>query len=217
MFVDLGKDYGTYMTANHAEGRRSMEDMGVRTGVIIPANVGVLIITRQMTTFVHYIHLIEEILELGSETRVTKTSTKKSANATTTAMANLRIDPKPVKASISEVIYQAAEQKNALEDWLSLLRSEPVALNQAVRKMYHSRPELVADDRGRILPLMADKFLSTAFFEVMQEAVKSILIWNYIVCLLRLLDGLEDKVKRPLVMQVRIICEYVHSDQFVTR
>lgn len=204
LFVDLGKDYGQYVKPNGAEGRRSLQDMAARYGLVVPANEGELIILRQTTTFIHYNHLIEEILDLGSDARARKASTKKSTDTTADAMAKLRIDSQPLKASLPDVITQAIEQKATLEDWLSLLRSEPVALNSAVNMAYHSRPELVPDDRGRILPLITDKYLSAAFFDVMKEAVKGILIWDYITRLLRLLDGLDDKVKRPLVIQVSI-------------
>lgn len=127
VFADTGKDYGQYVTPNGAEGRRSLKDMAARSGLVIPGNEAEPLLLRQLTTFIHYNHLIEEILDLGSETRVTKTAAKKSkdksADTTAGAMANLKIDPKPLKVSMSEVIAQAAEQKATLEDWLSLLRS----------------------------------------------------------------------------------------------
>lgn len=98
--------------------------MAARSGLIVPANEAELLITRQMTTFIYYNHLIEEILE-GSESRATKTSGKEAEKETARAMAKLTIDPKPLKASVFEVIAQAVEQKVASEDYLGLLRSEP--------------------------------------------------------------------------------------------
>ncbi|KAK6376251.1 hypothetical protein LTR81_027841 [Elasticomyces elasticus] len=116
-------------------------------------------------------------------------------------MAKLTVDPKPPKASISDVIAQADEQRVASEDYLDLLRSEPVVLNQAVNMIEASRPELVPDDRGRILPLIADRYLSIAFLEVLSNAVKIISTWDYITRLIRMLDGVDDKVKKPVIMQ----------------
>lgn len=202
-FMTVDKNYGRYLEPNGPEGRRSLEDMAVRSGLLVPANEAELLIPRQANTLRFYNDLIEEILGLGSQTRIEKIPTKKSTPATASTMASLRIDPKPMKASLPEVIAQAVEQKIALEDWLSVLRSEAVVLNQAVNIMFFSRPELVPDDRGRVLPLMTDKYLSSTFFEVMKEAVKGIVVWDYIIRLLRLLEGLDDKVKRPIVMQVR--------------
>ncbi|KAK5712037.1 hypothetical protein LTR15_012106 [Elasticomyces elasticus] len=202
MFIDLGKDYGQWMEANGPEGRQSLEAMVTSAPlVVIPANEAVPLITRQTTTFIFYNHLIEEILDLGSNSRAKNTSGRKSTKETADAMAKLTITPKPLKACISEVVAQADEQRVASEDYLELLRSEPVVLNQAVNVTNFSRPELVQDDRGRILPMLADKYLSIAFFEVVSDAVKIIFTWDYILRLIRLLDGLIDKVKRPLLIQ----------------
>ncbi|KAK4974604.1 hypothetical protein LTR42_005250 [Elasticomyces elasticus] len=202
MFIDLGKDYGQWMEANGPEGRQSLEAMAASAPlVVVPANEAVPLITRQTTTFIFYNHLIEEILDLGSNSRAKNTSGRKSTKETADAMAKVTIAPKPLKASISEAIAQADEQRVASEDYLDLLRSEPVVLNQAVNVTNFSRPELVQDDRGRILPMFADKYLSIAFFEVVSDAVKIIFTWDYILRLIRLLDGLDDKVKRPLLIQ----------------
>ncbi|KAK5687680.1 hypothetical protein LTS10_001820 [Elasticomyces elasticus] len=184
-FNDLGKDYGRWHQADEAEDRQSMTEMAARYPlVVVPAREARLLINRQTATFVYYNHLIEEILNLGSDSRARGTSGRKATKETADAFAKLTIAPKPLKASISD-----------------LLRSEPVVLDHAVNMMNWSRPELVPDDLGRVLPLFADKYLSIAFFEVMSSAVKIISTWDYIARLIRMLDGLDDKVKRPLIMQ----------------
>lgn len=203
-FVDLGKDYGRWTKPNGSAGRRAFEDMAARTGLLLPGNEAPLLISRQQTTFIFYNHLIEEILDLGSESRVKQISSiRRVPEGPANALANLTLAPKPLKASIAEVIAQAMDQKVASEDILELLRSEPVVLNYAVNMTNSSRPELVPDERGRILPMFTDKYLSIAFFEVMCNAVKAIVTWEYIVRLLRMLEGIgmDDKIKRPLVMQ----------------
>ena len=106
-------------------------------------------------------------------------------------MTNLTLRPKPLRASITEVHAEAVEQKTASEVYLELLRSEPVVLSFAVNMTNSSRLELVPDDRGRILPMITDKYISIAFFEVMCNAVKVIVTWDYIVRLLRKLEGKE--------------------------
>ncbi|KAK5704608.1 hypothetical protein LTR17_021738 [Elasticomyces elasticus] len=168
---------------------------------VIPSNEAVLLVNRQTTTFICYSHSIEEILELESEGRAKKTQGKQAMKETANAMATLTIVPKPLKISISDIMVQAMEQKVASEDDLVLLRCEPVVLNQAVNMTNCTRPELVPDDRGRVLPLLADKYLGVAFFEVMSSAVKIIVTWDYITRLIHMLDGLEDKLKKPLIMQ----------------
>ncbi|KAI7279036.1 hypothetical protein KC345_g5595 [Hortaea werneckii] len=166
-FLDLGKDYGGWLKVNGEEGRRSMESMAARSGLFLPAHEGQSVLWRQMTTLVHYNHLMEEFLELDQST----------------------------------VIAQDVEQKLASEDYLELLRGEPVVLHQAVQKTNYSRPELVPDELGRILPLITDIYIGRAFFEVISTALQVIVTWDYIVRLVHMLDGLEDKVKRPLLIQ----------------
>ncbi|KAK5757473.1 hypothetical protein LTS12_012431 [Elasticomyces elasticus] len=203
VFLDLGKDYGRWMKPNVAEGMTAAEGMAARYPLgMMPAYEAMPFLNRQTTTYIFYNHLIEEILELGSDSRAKSARPgKKSTRETADAMAKLTIAPEPLKASISEVIAQAHEQKMASEDYLELLRSEPVVLNHAVNMINFSRPELVQDDRGRILPMFTDKYLSIAFFEVVSDAVKTIFTWDYVVRLVRMLDGLDDKVKRPLLVQ----------------
>lgn len=70
-----------------------------------------------------------------------------------------------------------------------------------MNKQYYSRPELVPDERGRILPLLTDRYISVAFFEAINASVKVIAIWEHIIRLLRLLEDMNDKVKRPLILQ----------------
>ncbi|KAF2768455.1 hypothetical protein EJ03DRAFT_328306 [Teratosphaeria nubilosa] len=200
-FIDLGPEYGRYLEANGPEGRRSMESMVERSGLILPEHEASCVINRQTYTLVFYNHLMEEILDLDRESRVKNTSTKKAAKDTTDAMAKLSITPKPLKASNTEVIAQALEHRMASEYYLHLLRSEPVVLNDMVNMMFSSRPELVPDDRGRILPLMTDKYLSIALFDVMNNAIKVTVTWNYIVDLLNATNDSDDKVERALVLQ----------------
>ncbi|KAK5733716.1 hypothetical protein LTS12_026871 [Elasticomyces elasticus] len=201
-FTDLGKDYGQWIEPNGAEGRRSTEEMAASFPlVVVPEHEAMCLITRQTATLVYYNDLIEEILDLGTESRARNIVGRKATKDTVGAMAKLTVVPKPVKISISDVIAQADEQRVASEDYLDLLRSEPVVLNQAVNMINSSRPELVPDDRGRILPLFGDRYISIAFFEVMSNAVKIISTWDYITRLIRMLDGLDDRVKKPVIMQ----------------
>lgn len=144
---------------------------------------------------------MEEILELGSETRIKEAPPKKANEALVTAISNLTIQPAPLKSSYAEVRNQAMESKNALEDYLLLLRSEPIVLDQAVNAAYWSRAELVADDRGRILPAITDRHLSAALFEAVVTTVKMIATWDFILQIIQLLDGETDKVKRALISQ----------------
>jgi hypothetical protein len=168
---------------------------------VIPHEIGGLILVRQQYLLQFLNHTVEEILDLGSETRTTKAPEKIPQEALATAFTNLSVKPKPLKSSLPEVRMQAMESRAALEDCLHLLRSEPVVLNQAVNTAYWCRAELVPDDRGRILPVITDRHLSAAFFDSVATAVKTVAIWDYILRLLQLLEGGIDKVKRGLIMQ----------------
>lgn len=203
-FLDSGKEYGRWIRPNGAEGRRALHEMAAMSALIVPSNEAYLLISRQTTTYLFYNNLIEEILELGSEGKASyASSVKRATKETANAMAKLDIAPKTLKVSIAEVVTQAIEQKVSSEAYLELLRSEPVVLNHAVNMTKSSRPELVQDDQGRILPNFTDKYISIAFFEVVCNALKAIVTWEYIVRLLRMLegDGMDDKVKRALVVQ----------------
>jgi hypothetical protein len=169
--------------------------------VMIPRPIGELIVLRQQYLLQFLNHIVEEILDLGSQTRTKKAPEKNPQEALATAFTNLNVQPKPLKSSLPEVLMQAMESKAALEDYLHLLRAEPVVLNQAVSTAYWGRAELVPDDRGRILPVITDRHLSAAFFDSVTTAVKTVAIWDYILRLLQLLEDGIDKVKRGLIMQ----------------
>lgn len=169
--------------------------------VIIPRAIGELVLLRQQFLFQFLNHIVEEILDLGSETRDKRSPEKDVSTALVTAVSNLKIQPKPIKSSLPEVRAQAVDNKAAREDYLFLLRSEPTVLNQAINSVYWSRPELVPDDRGRIPSAITDRHLSAAFFDSVTMAVKTIAIWDYILRLLELLGDTSDKVQRSLAMQ----------------
>lgn len=195
-----GPLYGKTLEAT-AGGHFPMLSSTQANSVLIPGTVGRPVLMRQQYLFQFLNHIIEEILDLDSETRHKQAPKRNVDKALATAASQLAIQPKPLKSSLPEVRAQAMESKAALEDYLFLLRAEPVVLNQAVNAAYWSRAELVPDDRGRILPVITDRHLSAAFFEAVTTAVKTIAIWDYILLLLQLLESASDKVKKGLIMQ----------------
>lgn len=168
--------------------------------LIIPSSIGELIFARQQMLFQFLNHIIEEILDLDAEIKAKKKVEKNVNSALVSAVSNLDIQTKPDKSSLPEVCTQAMESRVALEDYLLLLRTEPVVLNQAVNTAFWSRAELVPDDRGRILPLITDRHLSAAFFDSVTTSVKAIAIWDYILRLLQQLPNLVDKVRKGLIL-----------------
>lgn len=204
-FFFEGDEYGQSFRPGPAAGGRDpfagLPDFAY--DIIIPRAHGECILMRQQHLFQSLNHIVEEILHLRSKTRAKKAPAESNINeALVAAVTNLRIEPKPLKCSLPEVRAQAMDSKAALEDYLLLLRTEPTVLNQAVKTAYWNRPELVPDDKGRVLPKFTDRHLSVALFEAVTTAVKAISIWDYIVYLLQLLeDGVKDKVKRALILQ----------------
>ncbi|KAM0705513.1 hypothetical protein Q7P35_006872 [Cladosporium inversicolor] len=168
---------------------------------IIPSALGQRVLSREQNLFQYLNHLVEEILNIGSETRNTKVPEKNANEAAITAVSKLQVVPQALKSSLPDVFAQARESKAALGDALHLLRTEPVVLNQAVNAGYLSRIEIVPDDQGKILAALTDRYLTAALFDAVSAAVKVIAIWDYIVRLLQLFDDVSDKVKRNIVKQ----------------
>ncbi|CZR62047.1 uncharacterized protein PAC_11944 [Phialocephala subalpina] len=92
--------------------------------------------------------------------------------------------------------------KSSLDEYLSLCCTEPVVLAHDVNLWFFSRPELVRDEKGRLLPAYTDKHINIAIFEMIHNAAASAAIWNYIYRLHQLLadgpGGPNDKLHRGL-------------------
>ncbi|KAK0790045.1 hypothetical protein LTR75_012178 [Friedmanniomyces endolithicus] len=78
--------------------------MAVAPIFCVPRSKGELIITRQTYLLQFLNHLVEEILDLGSDSRTTQAHPKKESEAVTTAMSKLAVQPRTQKMSISDVI-----------------------------------------------------------------------------------------------------------------
>jgi hypothetical protein len=163
--------------------------------VIIPRTLGELILIRQQYIFQLLNHIIEEILDLGSETRQRTAPKNQDNEALVSAVSNLKIQPNFINSSLPGIRTQASDSKAALEDYLHLVRTETVVLNDAVNFAYVSRLELVPDERGRILPVFTDRYLSAAFFNAVTMAVKAIAIWDYILRFLQLYDAASTRLE----------------------
>jgi hypothetical protein len=173
----------------------------MRAQLIVPQDVGDLIRTRQMYLLQALNIVIEDILESASTTRTTKKRPQKPADAATAALANLSLHSPKKKLELSDLLNSSLDQKSALEDYINLIATAPTVLAHEVNYSFFTRPELVADEKGRILPVHTDNHISGAVFDAVHGAMKSAAVWNYIPCLLALLDGLSDKQFRAIVLQ----------------
>ncbi|KAE8350553.1 hypothetical protein BDV28DRAFT_138936 [Aspergillus coremiiformis] len=204
--------YGqSYKTTNRTTYKETMTSMsaGVSARLIVPQSTGELIMERQSTLLTAMNIIVQDILDAGFTSDETKGRSKKSDKAAREAMATLTIDPKPEKLSLEDLTARALDQKSALEDYVHLCRTEPEFLVHAVNVWFFTRPELVPDERGRILPMITDKYISIACFEMVHNAVMGAAIWGYIYDLLQALGkGPKDRIYRGVALQELVNVSY---------
>ncbi|KAI1085408.1 hypothetical protein F5B20DRAFT_2517 [Whalleya microplaca] len=191
-----------------------------RASLCVPQSVGELVLTRQLYLMQSLTIIIEDILEEGSTTRNQNQPPKKSTDTASKALSKLSIQAPPSKLDLPDLLNSALDQKASLDDDLNLLCTEPVVLAHAVNKWFYSRPELVADERGRMFPAHTDKYISGAIFEAVHSAVKAAAIWNYMSRLLELLGNSANKSQRAIILQeIANLChlEYTRAQALFKR
>ncbi|KAJ0272903.1 hypothetical protein Brms1b_007452 [Colletotrichum noveboracense] len=94
------------------------------------------------------------------------------------------------------------DRKIAYEAYLDSLASQPAMFAREVAGWFSSRPELIADEKGRSLPLKADYHASGAVLDAAQSAIKAAAISSYADQLLsRLDDAGSDKLRKSIILQ----------------
>ncbi|KAK5652149.1 hypothetical protein OQA88_10791 [Cercophora sp. LCS_1] len=176
----------------------------IQAGYCIPQSTGELILQRQVYLLQGLVVIIDDILEEGSKTRKKKQAAKPSNNGPAQQLAiavgNMTLEA-PRKLSLPDVVAVAEDQKTALRERLDLLSAEPTVLTHDVNICFFSRPELVPDEKGRIMPVHTDKYISAAVFEAVHNSVRASAIWNYISHLLTILQSTNDKAYKSIVLQ----------------
>jgi len=209
MFLDE-KEYGSsFQIMKDRDEIMAGLAMGVQAGLVIPQATGELVLQRQALLLQSFTIVVDDILEEGSKSRSRKELPKKPDTAATTALAKMSIRPSPpTKLELPDLIVSARDQRNSFDEYLRLLTAEPVILAHVVNVWFFSRPELVADEKGRILPVHTDKHVSAAVFDAVHSLVNGAAIWTYIGRLLDILNNPSiDKVYRAIVLQeVSNIC-----------
>jgi hypothetical protein len=180
-----------------------MENMksAIQAQRIVPQTTGELILMRQMNLMQLLNIAIEDILDTGSTTRTQTKRSKKPNEDATAALAKLSLHSPPNKLELPHLVDMARDQQSSWEDLIGLISTEPAVLTHEVNVSFFSRPELVADEKGRMLPVHTDKYISGAVFDAVYEAVKTAAIWNYISRLLDLLKGSSDKQFKAIVIK----------------
>lgn len=202
MFVGE-EDYGkAYKVLADRDGFLAEMGPAIQSGLCVPQNTGELIIDRQINLTQSLIVMMDDILDIGSKTRTRKMRPQgRDEPSVAAALEKMVARPKQTKLSVSDLVASSAEQRGSMDENLSLLCTEPVILAHALNLWFYSRPELVADEKGRMLPVHTDKYISAALFDAVHHAVKAAAIWDYLTRLLELLQRTTEKVYRTIILQ----------------
>ncbi|TGO62048.1 hypothetical protein BOTNAR_0119g00120 [Botryotinia narcissicola] len=174
----------------------------IKGRTVVSREVGELVLNRQLHTLIHLNILVADILDAGSATKSTKPQPKKSNKAVISALSSLSIVDCQEKVSLDDIINNSLDQKTAVSDYLGLCCSESFILQHMVNSWYFSRPELIPDEKGRILPWLADKHINTSIFELIHNMATGVATWDYIHRLLQLLAKKpDDKIASTILLQ----------------
>jgi hypothetical protein len=204
LFMDADEYGQSFRAMNRAIYEQIMADlsMAVNAGFCVPQSTGELILERQLCTLQHLNIMIGDILEGGSTSRKAKVRPKKPEEVARIALSRLSIVQRRDKLTLQDLLASALDQKSSLDGYLDLCSTEPVFLAHVVNNWFFSRPELVKDEKGRIMPLVTDKYISIAIFEMMHNAIIGAATWDYLYRLLQLLvNKPNDRVYRDIILQ----------------
>ncbi|KAL2755419.1 hypothetical protein ACRALDRAFT_2041791 [Sodiomyces alcalophilus JCM 7366] len=184
-FID-GDKYGqSFEITNDHAGAMAAFRPAINAGLCLPQSTGQLILDRQSTILQLLFGMMEDVLEAGQTTALAKHHSRRPQKAEEDGGEK----PTPVAVNLPDLVSAAADQMSAYNEHLALLREEPVVLAYAVNITFFSRPELVPDDRGRILPAYTAKYIAGAVLEAVYSAVRGAVTWS---CICRLLEELEE-------------------------
>jgi len=126
---------------------------------------------------------------------------KKPADVATAVPAKLSLHSPPKKLELSHLVDNSLDHRSSLEDYINLISTEPTILAHEVNFWFFTRLELVADEKGRSLPVFSDKYISGAVFDAVQSKLRTAAVWSYIRRLLALLTGSSNKLFRAIILQ----------------
>ncbi|KAI1122715.1 hypothetical protein F5Y10DRAFT_286879 [Nemania abortiva] len=208
-----GDDYGqSYELRKDKDATLAALKPAIDAGVCVPQSVGELILMRQIYLLQCLNIMIEDILDVASTTRSQQERPQRSPDAAAGALSRLSIKPSTSKLDLPALLDIALDQKASLDDTLVLICTEPVVLSHLLNNWFFSRPELVADEKGRRLPAHTDKFISGAFLDTIHNAVRGAAIWNYMCRLLELLKTSTAKPQRETILQeISNVCHFEYT------
>lgn len=202
--------YGkSYHVVKDNKGHLAAFGPAIKAGLCIPQSIGELILMRQSNVLSCLNIMIDDILDVGSTTRDRKQRPKRpqgksSATDAATSLGQLSLTGPPAQpVTMADCVGIAEERRDAHQDFLSLVATEPVVLAYVVNIFFFTRPDLVPDEKGRHLPAITDRYISTAFFDTLHAAVRGASIWTYMTHLLKKLETTttKDKPSRNVLLQ----------------
>ncbi|GAW19630.1 hypothetical protein ANO14919_091180 [Xylariales sp. No.14919] len=212
-FFMSGDDYGkSFKILKQKEETLAELKPAIDARLCVPQSVGELVLLRQLYLLQCLNIMVDDILDEASTTRSQRELPKKSPDTVTTALARLSIKPSTPKLDLPSLLDIALDQKASLDDSLTLVCTEPVVLSHLLNNWFFSRPELLADEKGRRLPAHTDRYISGAFLDTIHNSVKGAAIWNYMCRLLELLKTSTDKAHRAVILQeLSNVCHLEYS------
>lgn len=207
-FFTDGEKYGRSLRLANlpkmGEEVRDEVNTAIGAGRCISRAAGNLVLERQVYWLSALLVVIEEILKVGKAM---------DAAEMVKALDKLTVDESKGQPSPSAPSAMAMDHKASLEEHLELLTTGPAVFAHSVNDCYLSRPELLPDEKGRMLPAAPDKNLSWAIFDAVHHAVRSAAIWFYIHWLLHQLFSKTDHYGLRLVLQQELanVCHLEHT------
>ncbi|KAI2639256.1 hypothetical protein GGS21DRAFT_420987 [Xylaria nigripes] len=212
MFLD-GEFYGVVFSVVQYKREISVDTRPyLNPALYIPRSTGELVLLRQSRLLEALNSMIENILNEALVTRSEKKPPEKHSEAITSAIVKISIASSIPELNMSSLVYMASNQKDSFQNKLTLLNTKPNFLCQSLRNWLSGRPELVADEQGRILPAHTGKSISGAFLDTIHNAVKGAGNWAYIEILLGWLKDLAGLPRRNLVVQeIANVCHFEYT------
>ncbi|WAO84637.1 Ipa protein [Fusarium falciforme] len=211
-FID--EKYGVSIKLSH-EKEKSLAVFApaVRANVCVPQSFGQLVLDRQMMLLQCLNVMAEDVLRMGPRTKDQQQSFKNDeGDGLACAFSSLSVRDTTGKIELRDLVASARDRMSALEERVDLLRTESIMLAHAVNAVFFSRPDLVPDEKGRVLPVHTDKFIGAAFFDAVDIGIQAGATWAYITRCIELLEGSTNKAYRGTILQeLSNVCHLQYS------
>ena len=180
-----------------------------RPAYYVPYSIGSLVLVRQSIIHLFLRTLWDQILIASDKMEEDgATAVNKSARP---EVSKLVISPLPHKMSLEGMVATAQDRGDTMEEFVTMMGTEPSILISLIHTSVNSHPGLVPDEYGRPLFIVCDKHISPAVFDSVRGAIKTAAHWQYLAGLLELLDNTasSQKASRAFILQeISNVCNF---------